>query len=221
MRIPWPEPVAVEAIGHFRRTLDTGEPYYSPRFHQPAHDVEAVEAYEWELHRMTLPDRQHGVICYYYDSTKLREAEAARRESEEKYRVLSESIDQGFCTIEVLFDENQKPVDYRFLMVNSAFERQTGIQNGVGRRMREIAPLHEERWFQIYGQIALTGEPMRFENTATQLHRDFDVFAWRIGAPAERKWRSFSTTSPRASRPIPRCARVKGSSARSQRRLPT
>ncbi len=50
----------------------------------PRHDVEIVEAYEWELHRMTLPDGQYGVICYYYDSTKLREAEAALRESEER-----------------------------------------------------------------------------------------------------------------------------------------
>ena len=82
MRILWPEPVAAEIIGHFRHTLETGEPYYSPRFINPRHDVEIVEAYEWELHRMTLPDGQYGVICYYFDSTKLREAEAALRESE-------------------------------------------------------------------------------------------------------------------------------------------
>ena len=113
--------------------------------------------------------------------------EAALLESEEKYRTLFESIDQGFCTIEVLFDENERPVDYRFLVVNPAFERQTGIENAAGRRMREIAPLHEEHWFEIYGHIALTGEPMRFENSAEQLHRFYDVYAWRIGEPAKRK----------------------------------
>jgi PAS domain S-box-containing protein len=113
--------------------------------------------------------------------------EAALLESEEKYRVLFESIDQGFCTIEVLFDENERPVDYRFLVVNPTFERQTGIENATGRRMREIAPLHEEHWFEIYGHIALTGKPMRFENSAEQLHRFYDVYAWRIGEPAERK----------------------------------
>lgn len=53
--------------------------------------------------------------------------------------------------------------------------------------MREIAPLHEEHWFEIYGHIALTGESMRFENSAEQLHRFYDVYAWRIGEPTERK----------------------------------
>lgn len=108
-------------------------------------------------------------------------------ESEEKYRTLFESIDQGFCTIEMIFDEQEKPVDYRFLIVNPAFARQTGIQNAAGLRMREIAPLHEEHWFRIYGQIALTGESLRFENIAEQLQRYYEVFAWRIGAPEERK----------------------------------
>ncbi len=53
--------------------------------------------------------------------------------------------------------------------------------------MREITPLHEEHWFEIYGRIALTGEPMRFEKPAEQLHRFYDVYAWRVGEPAERK----------------------------------
>jgi PAS domain S-box-containing protein len=109
------------------------------------------------------------------------------QESEEKYRTLFESIDQGFCTIEVLFDEQAQPVDYRFLSVNPGFERQTGIRDAVGRRIREIVPRHEAHWFETYGKIAMTGEPMRFENEAAQLGHYYDVYAWRVGAPAERK----------------------------------
>jgi PAS domain S-box-containing protein len=95
IRILWPEDVAVDIIGHFRHTLDTGEPYRSRDFINPRHDKVNVEAYEWELHRLMLPDGQYGVICYFYDSTKLRQVEAALRESEERYRLLAETMLQG------------------------------------------------------------------------------------------------------------------------------
>src|ERR1035438_10381505 len=98
-----------------------------------------------------------------------KQAEQLVVESEEKYRNMFQFIDEGFCTIEVLFDENRHPTDYRFLEINPAFEKQTGIQNVVGRRMREIAPEHEEHWFEIYGKVALTGESVHFENRAAQL----------------------------------------------------
>ena len=101
-------------------------------------------------------------------------AEAALREREEEYRLLFESIDEGFCVIEVLFDTEGKSSDYRFLEVNPAFQRQTGLDEATGRRMRELAPAHEEHWFEIYGRIALTGEPIRFEREAAALGR-FDA----------------------------------------------
>ena len=81
MHTLWHESVAEEIIGRFRHTLETGEPYYSPRFTNPRHDVEIIESYEWELHRITLPDGQYGVICYYFDSTKLRNAELELQEA--------------------------------------------------------------------------------------------------------------------------------------------
>lgn len=103
--------------------------------------------------------------------------------AEEKYKILFDSIDEGFCIIEMIFDKHNKPVDYRFLEINAAFERQTGLINAVGKRMREFAPNHEEHWFEIYGKIALTGESIRFENRAEQLHRWYDVYAFRFGDP--------------------------------------
>ena len=109
------------------------------------------------------------------------------RESEEKYRAVFDSIDEGFCVIEMLFDDADNAIDYRFLEVNQVFEKQTGIANAVGRRMREIAPAHEEHWFQIFGQIALTGEARRFENPAHALGRFFDVYAFRLGRPEEHQ----------------------------------
>ena len=109
------------------------------------------------------------------------------RELEQNYRMLFELIDEGFCIVEVLFDQNEKPVDYRFLQISPSFERQTEIKNAAGRRMREIAPQHEEHWFEIYGSIALTGEPMRFQNEAKQLGRWYDVYAFRVEDPQRRR----------------------------------
>jgi PAS domain S-box-containing protein len=121
------------------------------------------------------------------DLIEQRRAEEVVRRSEAKYRALFDSIDEGFCVIEVLFDENEKAVDYRFLQVNPAFERHTGIKNAVGRTMRGIASQHEEYWYEIYGRVALTGEPMRFENKAEQLGFWYDVYAFRIDEPNLRR----------------------------------
>ncbi len=103
----------------------------------------------------------------------------------ELWEQLFNSIDEGFCIIEMIFDEQKKPIDYRFLVINASFEKQTGLVDAVGKRMREFAPEHEEHWFEIYGRIALTGESIRFENRAEQLHRWYDVNAFRFGEPKD------------------------------------
>lgn len=111
---------------------------------------------------------------------------AALRAGEQRYRALFDSIDEGFCVVEMLFDADGRPADYRFLELNPAFVRQTGLHGAVGRTMREIAPEHEEHWFEIYGRIAMTGEPERFEQRADALGRWYDVYAFRVDAPAQR-----------------------------------
>lgn len=121
------------------------------------------------------------------DITARKRVEEALRESELKYRYLFDSIDEGFCIIEVLFDDNEQPYDYRYLEVNSAFERQTGLVNAQGRCIRELVPYIEQHWFNIYGYVAKTGESTRFQNSAQELGRFFDAYAFRIGEPEKRQ----------------------------------
>ncbi|MEP0819279.1 MULTISPECIES: ATP-binding protein [Trichocoleus] len=115
------------------------------------------------------------------------QAEKALRESEAKYRSLFESIDEGFCLIEVLFDEIGKADDYRFLEANPLFEKHTGLVDAIGKTMRELVPEHDAYWLEVYGKIALTGVAIRFENSAEALGRFFDIYAFRVGEPHERK----------------------------------
>lgn len=115
------------------------------------------------------------------------QAVEAADEAEARYRTLFETLIEGFCTIEMIFDAQGKPVDYRFVEINPAFEEQTGLFNAQGKLMRDLAPNHEARWFEIYGNVALTGEPVRFENEAKALGRHFDVRAYRVGGAESRK----------------------------------
>ena len=112
-------------------------------------------------------------------------AEAALRQSESRYRTLFESIDEGFCVVEVLLNDQEMPIDYRFLEINLAFEQQTGLRQAVGQTARQLKL--EAHWIELYGQVALTGESVRFESGSQTLKRWFDVYACRTGAPEARQ----------------------------------
>ena len=117
-----------------------------------------------------------------------RRAEAARREGDARFRTLFDSLDAGFCVVEVRSPRDGRPADYRVIEANPAFARHTGLSDVLGRWMREAVPTLEEHWFEIYAHVAETGEPVRFEQGANVLDgRWFDVHAFRLGDPAARQ----------------------------------
>lgn len=126
-------------------------------------------------------------IAVVEDIAERKAAEAALKASEERYRALFESMEQGFCTIQVSFDEQERPVDYRFTELNPAFTRHTGLPADVLHRpVSEAVPDLERSWFERYGEIARTGVSQRFIDYAEPLGRWFEVYGFRIGEPAER-----------------------------------
>ncbi|MEO7159272.1 MAG: PAS domain-containing protein [Polaromonas sp.] len=128
------------------------------------------------------------VIIVHDDCTERKLAEYASHESEERYRNLFNSMDEGFCIIEMIFDEHGQAVDCRLLEVNPAVEKQRGVQLPVGKRLREISPDIEAEWLKVCGKVALTGEPQRFvyEQKALDSHW-FDMYALRLGGPENPK----------------------------------
>jgi PAS domain S-box-containing protein len=128
-----------------------------------------------------------GNLAVGQDVTARKKAEEAIKASTEKYETLLNSIDEGFCVIEVLFDASGKAKDYRFLETNPAFEEHTGLHKAQGRLVRDMVPEHEEHWFETYGRIALTGKPEHFESEAKALNRYYEVYAFRIGEAENHK----------------------------------
>ncbi|MBY0455515.1 MAG: PAS domain-containing protein [Burkholderiaceae bacterium] len=104
----------------------------------------------------------------------------ALAESEKKYRKLFDEMMSGFATHEIICDPSGKPIDYRFIAINPAFEKMTRLkaENTIGKTVLELMPTTESIWIERYGEVALTGKPAQFENYAAPLDRYFEVRAF-------------------------------------------
>ncbi len=141
----------------------------------------------FELLSYTLIYRALVVTGVVYPSNllfrNLKQNEDALKESETKYRSLFESMIDGFAFHKIIMDETRKPVDYVFLEVNGAFERLTGLkrQDVIGKRVTEVIPGIERGpadWIGVYGQVALTGKEIRFEQHAEPLGKWYSVSSY-------------------------------------------
>ncbi|GAB6907705.1 hypothetical protein JCM12296A_35420 [Desulfosarcina cetonica] len=101
--------------------------------------------------------------------------------AEQNYLMLFREMLDGFALHEIICDDHGQPVDYRFLAVNPAFERITGLsaETLIGKTVLEILPNTEPHWIARYGRVALTGEAESFEDFSRELDRHFQVTAFR------------------------------------------
>jgi len=105
----------------------------------------------------------------------------AHRRAEQNYQTLFHEMLDGFALHEIICNQEGKPVDYRFLAVNPAFERMTGLKatDLIGRTVLEVLPQTEPHWIATYGQVALGGKPFHFENYSVDLQKHFEVSAFQ------------------------------------------
>ncbi|MEI9479976.1 MAG: PAS domain S-box protein, partial [Deltaproteobacteria bacterium] len=120
---------------------------------------------------------QVATIAQGHDVTERMQVEHAMRKREQLYRSLFENMINGFSYCRMLFDQG-KPRDFIYLRVNDAFEKQTGLKNVNGRRVSNVIPgIYEAdpHLFEIYGRVALTGIPEKFETYVSSLGMWFSM----------------------------------------------
>lgn len=116
----------------------------------------------------------------YQVYTTFQDISAEYRANRNYYLLFQEMVD-AFALHEIICNENGKPVDYRFLAANSAFEKMTGLVAAsiIGKTVLEIFPKIEAYWIETYGRVALTGEPIQFENYSNETNKHFVVSAYQ------------------------------------------
>ncbi len=178
----------LEMIGKVMETGITTQVYESP--------VTITKANQEELAYINYiyapyyePDKTAaaGVLAVGNNVTDKVLAKKYEQESEAKYSILFNTMDQGFCVLEMIFDSNNKATDYTFREVNPVFEQQTGLKNAMGKTIRQLVPDLESHWFELYGKVALTGEAIRFTEGSEVMGRWFDVYAFRVGSSGSKK----------------------------------
>lgn len=128
----------------------------------------------WPMRRA---GRIEGVEGFLIDTSDLHQVQA-------NYQMLFNQMLDGFAVHEIICNEAGTPVDYRFLAVNPAFERLTGLsaEDLIGRTLSAVLPGEDPAWVETYGRVALTGEPVVFERESPELGRVYQVSAFRPAA---------------------------------------
>ena len=118
-----------------------------------------------------------GILGVSRDITERRQAGEALRESEQLYRSLFDNMLNGFAYCKMIFEQGQ-PRDLIYLSVNSAFEKHTGLKNVIGKKITEVLPgIYEAdpHLFEVYGRVALTGIPEKFETYVSSMGMWFSI----------------------------------------------
>ncbi len=180
LRCIWPEPFASDAIGRFRHTLDTGEPFHAPGSVERRKDTGVVESYDWRIERVTMPDGRLGVVCHFYDLSERQKYEAALRESETTFRVMFHASAVGKIEVD--------PESTRFLRVNAAMCKFLGYSEEelLGRTVLEVTHPEDREESRALGRRLDSGESDVFDVEKRYVRKDGEVVWARVTVNAIR-----------------------------------
>ncbi|GAA3995872.1 response regulator [Sphingomonas humi] len=108
------------------------------------------------------------------------------RDSEERFRTLFETMDEGFTVLKFIEGPDGQFNDYTHLQTNPAYERHTGIKAVVGKHISEVVPDEADGWLELLRPVLLTGEAIRFDRELEATHRHLELAAFRV-EPASRR----------------------------------
>jgi two-component system, cell cycle sensor histidine kinase and response regulator CckA len=171
----FPEPLCRLWEESIQRVFDSSTPFETEF---AVEGKTGVVTFEWRL----VPERDaQGAVASVLSISR---DVTAHRKAEQEYKTLFREMLDGFALHEIICDAEGEPVDYRFLAVNPAFERMTGLKAEaiVGRTVLEVLPGTERHWIETYGKVALSGEPVFFEDYAAEQGKFFEVTAFRPSA---------------------------------------
>jgi len=144
-----------------------------------AAEPDAFEGEEFEL-LMELAD----TLAFGIDSLRIgigrKRAEQALHDNERRLRALYESLEEGLCLHEIVYDEAGRPIDYTILEVNPKYEKILGIsrEEAEGASACALYRAGEPPYLDIYARVAETGDPTYFETYFAPLDRHFRISAF-------------------------------------------
>ncbi len=176
----------------FRLALETGEMVHDARFAIDWPDGGRVFLSVNTAAMTNRAGKVTGVLAVFEDITERITSQQQLEASETRYRSLFNSMQDAFSLQEILFDDQGKACDYRFLEVNPAFEALTGIpaDQWIGRTVMDLLPGTEPHWIELCGEVARTGVPTRVEQFSQEFDRYYEVLAYR---PAPNQCAALST----------------------------
>jgi len=198
MHILWPKSYADEVVQRFRRTLETGEPYATPERIEERLDTGVTEYYEWQIHRIPLPDGSSGVVCYFRDISRhvlakqalaeiVRQVEEVDRRKDEFIAILAHELRNPLAAIGMSAEllGRAQIDDKNARIAVPAIARQT-------RQLRRLADDLLDTARALHGKLRLRREPADLLDLAKTVAADYlnrlQQMAVRIEVAGDEVW---------------------------------